>query len=52
MPWTLNEDITYPHGNLCTAEETMIFVPQEVKTIFQLNFPKVELFAKNKILII
>ncbi|CAI6370726.1 unnamed protein product [Macrosiphum euphorbiae] len=47
VPWTLNEDITRPHGILCIAEETMILVPQEVKTIFQLYFPKVELFAKN-----
>ncbi|CAI6345706.1 unnamed protein product [Macrosiphum euphorbiae] len=47
VPWTLNEDITCPHGNLCIAEETMVLVPREVKTIFQLYFPKVELFAKN-----
>jgi len=47
VQWTLNEDITCPHGNLCIAKETMILVPKEMKDILQLYFPKVELFAKN-----
>ncbi|XP_029342051.1 ubiquitin carboxyl-terminal hydrolase 48-like [Acyrthosiphon pisum] len=45
--WTLNEDITCPHGNLCIADETRILVPKKVKNILLRYFPKVELFAKN-----
>lgn len=45
--WTLNKDITCPHGNLCIAKEIMILVPEEVKNIFQTYFPNVKFFAKT-----
>lgn len=45
--WTLNKDITCPHGNLCIAKEKMILVPEVVKNIFETYFPKAQYFAKT-----
>lgn len=35
-PWTLNEDITCPHGNLSIAKETTRLVPEEIEKMLKI----------------
>lgn len=46
-PCTLNDEITCPHGNLCIAKEMMILIPEKIKKMLAVYFPKDKFFDKN-----
>jgi len=46
MPWVFNGDIICTHGNMTIAKTTKTLVPEKVKNIFQIYFPKAKFFVK------